>query len=150
METDAVTIRMMRTDDLDGVMDVEHASFSTAWTREAFYQELIKNRFAHYFIAETTERIIGYCGLWVIHGDSHITNIAVHPDYRRRGVGEGLLEAVMGMAVTLAADTLSLEVRVSNEAAQKMYRKFGFENGGIRRGYYTDNQEDALVMWVKL
>ncbi|TVP87361.1 MAG: ribosomal-protein-alanine N-acetyltransferase [Alkalicoccus sp.] len=150
MKENKVRIRLMDVIDIDGVMEVEAESFSTPWTREAFHQEIKKNQFAYYFIAESGGKIIGYCGLWVIVGDAHITNIAVHPEARRMGVGEGLMEAAVKMARMLGADTLSLEVRVSNEPAQTLYRKFGFENGGIRKRYYTDNNEDALVMWVKL
>ncbi|PTL37420.1 ribosomal protein S18-alanine N-acetyltransferase [Alkalicoccus saliphilus] len=150
MKENKVRIRLMDVIDIDGVMEVEAESFTTPWTREAFHQEIKKNQFAYYFIAESGGKVIGYCGLWVIVGDAHITNIAVHPEARRMGVGEGLMEAAVKMARMLGADTLSLEVRVSNEPAQTLYRKFGFENGGIRKRYYTDNNEDALVMWVKL
>ncbi|QKS70205.1 ribosomal protein S18-alanine N-acetyltransferase [Paenalkalicoccus suaedae] len=145
-----VQIRLMDIPDIDGVLDVEHDSFPTPWTREAFYNEITKNQYAYYLVAVDGEKVIGYCGLWVIVDSSHITNIAVHSSMRREGIGEALLHGSMEMARMLGAERISLEVRVSNEPAQAMYRKFGFENGGIRKQYYTDNQEDALVMWVKL
>ncbi|WP_147803349.1 ribosomal protein S18-alanine N-acetyltransferase [Alkalicoccus halolimnae] len=145
-----VRVRLMDVIDIDGVMEVEMKSFSVPWTKEAFYQEITKNHFAYYFIAEQDRKIVGYCGLWVIVGDGHITNIAVDPDARGQGIGNDLLSASIEMAKMLGADKLSLEVRVTNETAQNLYRKYGFENGGIRKRYYTDNNEDALVMWVKL
>ncbi|MFC4736546.1 ribosomal protein S18-alanine N-acetyltransferase [Bacillus daqingensis] len=143
-------IRMMDTIDIEEVMDVEKRCFSTPWTRDAFYQELTKNQFAYYFVAVVKNRVIGYCGLWVVVENANITNIAVDPEFRQQGVGENLLQSAMEMSRTLGAERLSLEVRVSNHPAQAMYKKYGFEPGGIRKHYYTDNQEDALVMWVKL
>ncbi|PRO66366.1 ribosomal protein S18-alanine N-acetyltransferase [Alkalicoccus urumqiensis] len=144
------SIRLMGVTDIPAVLDVEIESFATPWTQEAFYQEVAKNKFAYYFVAEEAEQILGYCGLWVIVDDAHITNIAVLPGRRREGIGDSLLLASMNMAKMLGAQRLSLEVRVSNEAAQNLYRRHGFQDGGLRRRYYTDNQEDALVMWVNL
>ncbi|NJP38682.1 ribosomal protein S18-alanine N-acetyltransferase [Bacillus luteus] len=143
-------IRMMDTIDIEEVMDVEKRCFSTPWTRDAFWQELTKNQFAYYFVAVHKHKVIGYCGLWVVVENANITNIAVDPEFRQQGVGENLLQSAMEMSRTLGAERLSLEVRVSNHPAQAMYKKYGFEPGGIRKRYYTDNQEDALVMWVKL
>lgn len=145
-----VRIRMMDVIDIEGVLEVEARSFSTPWTKEAFQQEITKNQFAYYFIAQIGGKIVGYCGLWVVVENANITNIAVDPDYRKQGIGEGLMKGAVDMARMLGAEKLSLEVRVSNEGAQHLYRKFGFQPGGIRKRYYTDNQEDALVMWVNL
>ena len=111
---------------------------------------MLNNRFATYFVAEDGDKIIGYCGVWVILDEAHITNIGVLPDYRGYKIGEAILRKVMLFAKLKSAIQMSLEVRVSNEIAQNLYRKLGFQNGGIRKGYYTDNYEDALVMWVKL
>lgn len=147
---EAVQIRLMEMEDLDQVMEVEVDCFPTPWTRSAFFNELTKNQFAYYLVAESETKIIGYCGLWVIVDEAHVTNIAVHSSIRRQGVGEYLLRGCMQMAKTLGAEKMSLEVRVSNEPAQQLYRKYGFRDGGIRKNYYTDNQEDALVMWVVL
>ncbi|WP_090843361.1 ribosomal protein S18-alanine N-acetyltransferase [Alkalicoccus daliensis] len=141
---------MMDVIDIEGVLEVEALSFSTPWTKEAFYQEITKNQFAYYFIAQLGGKIVGYCGLWVVVENANITNIAVHPEYRKQGIGEGLMKGAVDMAKMLGAEKLSLEVRVSNEGAQHLYKKFGFQPGGIRKRYYTDNQEDALVMWVNL
>jgi [ribosomal protein S18]-alanine N-acetyltransferase len=88
--------------------------------------------------------------LWVIMDDAQITNIAVHPNFRGKRIGEALLRFAMQLSREMKAQRLSLEVRVSNHIAQSLYKKVGFEPGGIRKNYYTDNQEDALVMWVNL
>lgn len=145
-----VRFRYMTVDDIQAVLKVEHASFSLPWTEAAFYNEIISNRFATYILAELAEEVIGYCGVWVIIDEAHITNVALLPEYRGRKIGESLMRTGMSYARMRGARKMSLEVRVSNEPAQKMYRKLGFKPGGIRKNYYSDNHEDALVMWVKL
>jgi len=144
------TIRKMRKEDIDEVYQIECLSFSAPWTKESLYYELEQNLFAKYVVVELEEQVIGYCGLWVIMDDAQITNIAVHPDYRGRKIGEALLRFAIQLSREMKAKRLSLEVRVSNHIAQSLYKKAGFEPGGIRKNYYTDNQEDALVMWVNL
>ncbi|MET3196956.1 ribosomal protein S18-alanine N-acetyltransferase [Bacillus sp. OAE603] len=146
----SVAFRQMREEDLNQIMEIEKKSFATPWTYDAFYNELHTNQFAHYVVAEVDKEIIGYCGLWVIIDEGHITNIAILPEYRGNGLGEKLLLAVMDTARELGAETLTLEVRVSNDVAKGLYRKLGFQDGGIRKSYYTDNYEDALVMWVNI
>ncbi|MGG3737629.1 ribosomal protein S18-alanine N-acetyltransferase [Aeribacillus pallidus] len=145
-----VIFRTMTIDDLDGVMEVERLSFPCPWSRESFVNELTINHFASYTVAEFKGKIIGYCGVWIIVDEAHITNIAIHPHFRGRKIGEALLIHVMKLAKEKGAFTMTLEVRVSNHVAQSLYRKLGFQNGGIRKNYYTDNQEDAQIMWVKL
>ena len=146
----SVAFRQMKEEDLNKIMVIEKSSFATPWTYDAFYNELYSNQFAHYVVAEVEDEIIGYCGLWVIIDEGHITNIAILPEYRGKGLGEQLLRAVMETAKGLGAETLTLEVRVSNNVAKGLYRKLGFQDGGIRKSYYTDNFEDALVMWVNM
>lgn len=145
-----ITFRKMTIDDLDDVMEVEVSSFTLPWSREAFFNELTKNQFAHYLVLEVDHKIVGYCGMWIIVDEAHITNIAILPDYRGMKLGEALMGKVIELARVLGALRMTLEVRVSNERAQRLYRKFGFENGALRKQYYTDNMEDALVMWVNL
>lgn len=145
-----IKFRPMTLDDIDGVLAIEKASFTLPWSREAFYNELVHNRYAKYVVMEHDGRIIGYCGMWVVIDEAHITNVAVLPEYRGKKLGEALMRTMMDTAKQLGAMTMTLEVRVSNYIAQSLYRKLGFLNGGIRKGYYTDNQEDALVMWVNL
>ncbi|BCB02111.1 ribosomal protein S18-alanine N-acetyltransferase [Bacillus sp. KH172YL63] len=143
-------IRFMTVDDLDAVMAIENQSFSIPWSRDAFLNEIEQNHLSTYLVAEEDERVVGYCGVWLVVDEGHITNVAVLPDYRGRGVGEALMRKLMDVAGECGARTMTLEVRVTNGAAQHLYRKLGFQDGGIRKRYYSDNQEDALVMWVNL
>jgi [ribosomal protein S18]-alanine N-acetyltransferase len=136
--------------DIDDVLKIEHQSFATPWSREAFYNEITNNQFAVYLVLEEDDQVIGYCGVWVVIDEGHITNIAILPEYRGRKLGEALLTNLIEAAKKLGAIKLTLEVRVTNYVAQALYRKLGFEDGAIRKRYYTDNQEDALVMWVNI
>lgn len=145
-----LVIRQMEEADIDQVIEVEQKSFATPWSRDIFQQEVGRNQFAHYFVVLIDERIVGYVGIWVVLEDVQITNIAILPAYRGNKLGEKLFHYVMVQAVRLGGRHLSLEVRSSNIVAQRLYRKFGLVPGGIRKNYYTDNQEDAIVMWVNL
>jgi len=136
--------------DLDDIMVIEHQSFTLPWSKEAFYRELTENPYAYYIVADIDGTAIGYGGVWIVIDEAHITNIAVLTDYRGQKIGETLLTQLQNLARQHGAKTMTLEVRVSNIVAQNLYRKLGFQNGGIRKGYYTDNNEDALVMWVNL
>lgn len=150
MEADGLAFRRMTLRDLDDIMAIERASFTAPWSRGAFTGELTENHFARYLVMAAGERTIGYGGMWVIVDEAHVTNIAVLPAFRGRRYGERLLRRMMAEAIAEGARRMTLEVRVSNAAAQNLYRKLGFRDGGIRRGYYTDNREDALVMWMDL
>ncbi|MFD2617736.1 ribosomal protein S18-alanine N-acetyltransferase [Terrilactibacillus laevilacticus] len=149
-ETDRVTIRPMNLNDIDDVLIVEHQAFATPWTRQAFENELTINQYATYFVAEHHQRSIGYCGVWVIIDEAHITNLAVLPEYRGKKIGETLLRKVLLFAAMKRAKSVTLECRVSNHIAQNLYTKLGFKKGGIRKSYYSDNHEDAIVMWVNI
>ena len=144
------SFRMMNVDDIDQVMVVEDKSFTIPWSRESFYNEIITNQFAVYLVLEDEGRVIGYCGVWIVIDEAHITNIALLPEYRGRKLGEALLRKIIEVAIERGAKTMTLEVRMSNMIAQSLYRKLGFQGGAIRNSYYTDNYEDALVMWVNL
>lgn len=146
----SLTFRFMNEQDIDDVLEIEQKSFATPWSREAFYNELTQNQFAVYVVLEEEEKVIGYCGVWIVVDEAHITNVAMLPDYRGRKLGEALMRKIIEVAVEMGAKTMTLEVRVSNFTAQSLYRKLGFQDGAIRKNYYTDNQEDALVMWVNL
>ncbi|MFZ3579557.1 ribosomal protein S18-alanine N-acetyltransferase [Virgibacillus sp. DJP39] len=145
-----LVVRLMELTDIDAVVEVEKMSFSSAWTEDIFYQEIVNNQFAHYFVVEVDEKVVGYAGLWVVIDDAQITNIAIMPTLRGNKLGEKLFKYTMEQAIRLGSSRLSLEVRVSNIVAQRMYRKFGLVPGGLRKNYYTDNKEDAIVMWVNL
>ncbi|HEU5139502.1 MAG TPA: ribosomal protein S18-alanine N-acetyltransferase [Bacillales bacterium] len=145
-----VRFRYMTLDDIQAVLEVEQASFSMPWSESAFYNELTSNRFATYILAEVEGEVVGYCGVWVIIDEAHITNIALLPAFRGKKIGEALLRTAMQFSRMHGGRKMTLEVRVSNEPAQRLYRKLGFQPGGIRKNYYTDDHEDALVMWVRL
>jgi ribosomal-protein-alanine N-acetyltransferase len=143
-----LTIRAMEIGDVDQVIEVDKASFSTSWTPDIFYQEISENKYAHYYIVEIAGHIIGYAGAWIVYEDAQITNIAIKPEYRGKKIGQKLFQFMLQLAKVAGAERLSLEVRATNVIAQRMYRKFGLVPGGIRKNYYTDNNEDAIVMWV--
>ncbi|SEU04827.1 ribosomal-protein-alanine N-acetyltransferase [Salinibacillus kushneri] len=145
-----VSIRPMGIQDLNRVMEIEKRTFITPWDEGSFRSELQQNKFAHYYVIEDHEVPFGYCGLWIVYEAAQITNIAILPEYRGNKYGQQLFSYVLNEARALNAQELSLEVRVSNLPAQKMYQKFGMVPVGIRKNYYIDNHEDAIVMWVKL
>jgi [ribosomal protein S18]-alanine N-acetyltransferase len=147
---DSYVFRYMKEEDIDQILEVEHASFATPWSREAFYNEIYNNKFAVYIVLEEDQKIIGYVGAWVVIDEAHVTNVAILPEYRGRKLGEALLRKMMALVKDMGARSMTLEVRVTNHVAQSLYRKLGFQNGGIRKNYYSDNQEDALVMWVNI
>jgi [ribosomal protein S18]-alanine N-acetyltransferase len=147
---DSYVFRYMKEEDIDQILEVEHASFATPWSREAFYNEIYNNKFAVYIVLEEDQKIIGYVGAWVVIDEAHVTNVAILPSYRGKKLGEALLRKMMTVAKDMGARSMTLEVRVTNHVAQSLYRKLGFQNGGIRKNYYSDNQEDALVMWVNI
>lgn len=147
---DEIRFRWMTYGDIDAVLAVEEASFSAPWSREAFENEMTINQFAKYLLLEVDDTVAGYCGLWLVMDEAHITNVAVVPELRGRKLGEKLMVKVMDMLRDEGVTMMTLEVRVSNHIAQSLYEKLGFSRGGIRKNYYSDNGEDALVMWVKL
>lgn len=132
---------------IDGVMIVENLSFSIPWSKSAFVEEVTKNKFARYLIARIKGVTVGYAGMWQVFDEGHITNIAVHPEFRANGVGSALLNRLIYDAKALGILRMTLEVRRGNIAAQKLYAKYGFQTVGARRAYYADNNEDALIMW---
>ena len=134
--------------DIKPVLRIEEQSFATTWPANAFYQELHDNKLAHYYVGKIGDDVVAYAGIWVILEDSHITTIAVRPDVRGRKYGELLLLHILDRAIECGASWMTLEVRESNIAAQALYRKYGFTTVSTRKGYYSDNNENALVMWA--
>ncbi|HEV3153778.1 MAG TPA: ribosomal protein S18-alanine N-acetyltransferase [Candidatus Baltobacteraceae bacterium] len=143
-----LTIESMSDADVKDVLRIEQQSFSTTWPSNAFYQELHENKLAHYYVGRVNNRVVAYGGIWVILEDSHITTIAVAPDCRGRKYGELLLLHLLDQAMSRGASWMTLEVRESNAVAQALYRKYGFTTVSTRKGYYSDNNENALVMWA--
>lgn len=134
--------------DIKDVLRIEQQSFSTTWPSNAFHQELHDNKLAHYYVGRVGERIVAYGGIWVILEDSHVTTIAVRPESRGKKYGEMLLLHLLDEAIARGASWMTLEVRESNTVAQALYRKYGFTTVSTRKGYYSDNNENALVMWA--
>ncbi|MDF2923130.1 MAG: alanine acetyltransferase [Paenibacillaceae bacterium] len=142
--------RPMKVDDIDFICEIEQEAFPTPWTPGAFHNELTNNHFAHYLVMEVDNAIAGYAGMWIIMDEAHITNIAVRTGYRGRKLGERLLLELRSHAGKHGAKRMTLEVRVTNRVAQNLYEKLGFRSVGVRKGYYTDNNEDALIMWADI
>lgn len=143
-----VAVSAMRVEDIPAVHAVERASFPTPWPAYAFRQELESNRLARYLVARVGTEVVAYAGIWLMVDEAHITTFAVLPEHRRRRIGERLLLRLFEIAEVMGAEWLTLEVRVSNLAAQRLYEKYGFKRAGVRRRYYSDNNEDALIMWT--
>lgn len=139
-------IRFMRLKDVDAVAAIEKETFARPWSRESFRQEVTRNVAARYLVAEEDGEILGYAGAWVILDESHITNIAVREDARGRGIGKLLTSQLLQILSNLGACYATLEVRVSNERAQSLYKSLGFISVGKRKRYYEDNNEDAFLM----
>ncbi|MNM53205.1 Protease synthase and sporulation negative regulatory protein PAI 1 [compost metagenome] len=142
------TIVDMTSEHLVDICEISIFSFPIPWSYDSFKREL-KNKLASYLVVIMDNRVIAYGGIWVILEEAHITNIAVHPDYRCKGIGETLLNALLDKAYARGAKEITLEVRVSNLPAQWLYKKLGFSEEGIRKNYYEDNKEDALIMWKR-
>lgn len=145
-----IIIRRMREKDLDRIMEVEKAAFTTPWSRESFLLEINKNQLARYFIAEVDGLVVGYGGIWLILDEGHITNIAVDKEYRRLGIGKRILEELIGLCKECNIVAMTLEVRQNNEPAKNFYKEYEFIEYGIRPNYYADVNQDAIVMWKKL
>lgn len=140
-------IRPMAVDDLDAVMAVEHDSFGVPWSRTAFEDELKTNRLARYLVAVVDGAVVGYAGTWLVINEAHVTNVAVSKSFRRQGVGRALLKGLMDLARENHMESMTLEVRVSNVAARALYSQLGFVEAGVRKNYYTETREDALILW---
>jgi [ribosomal protein S18]-alanine N-acetyltransferase len=141
-----IRLAPMHGDDLDAVQRIERASFTTPWPAYAYRQEIETNRLAHYIVARAADDIVGFAGMWMMVDQAHITTFAVDPKWRRKGIGAQMVRALLQMARPLGARQATLEVRLSNLAARRLYEKFGFRPVGVRPRYYSDDGEDALIM----
>lgn len=142
-----LTIEPMRAEDIPEIMEIERQCFRTPWHENAFYNELYHQP-ACYLVAKANGKVVGYAGMWIIMDEAHITTLAVHPDYRRQHIGERLLLALLEIATARRARHATLEVRETNLSAQRLYTKYGFYTVAVRKGYYTDTGENALIMWT--
>lgn len=136
----------MTLDDIPAVHRIEEASFSVPWPDEAYRSEIQANRLASYLVVRTDDAVIAYGGIWLMVDEAHITTLAVDPAWRRQRVGGTLLLALLDLAVARRAREATLEVRLSNLPARRLYEKYGFRPVGLRPRYYSDNGEDALIM----
>jgi [ribosomal protein S18]-alanine N-acetyltransferase len=128
------------------VLYISNLSFLTPWTRDSIEKEL-ENKLARYVVAIKDDVVIGYGGIWFILDEGHITNIAVHPEYRGAGAGDMIVEALIELCKLESIASMTLEVRISNIVAQNLYKKHGFIQEGIRKNYYSDSHEDGVIMW---
>lgn len=141
-----IELRAMSREDVSDVYRIETLSFRTPWSRRSLYEE-VENTLAHYLVALSDSEIAGYCGMWVLFDECHITNIAVDPRFRRNGIGKALLVGSMEIGVFFGATSMTLEVRETNRIAQDMYGKLGFQQQGFRKRYYQDTGEGAILLW---
>jgi len=141
-----VTIEPMQVCHLERVVAIEREVYPSPWSKNAFVNEIMDNGLASYWVAMIEEQVVGYAGIWTIMDEAHLTTLAVCRRWQRRGVGSLLLDRLLVEAKALGATRITLEVRVSNDKAQKLYKKYGFMSSGLRPNYYHD--EDALVMWL--
>ena len=137
----------MTKEHIEQVLRVEEACFSIPWTREDFQREMTENKLAIYRIAVLDGNVVGYAGMWHVVTEGHITNVAVLEEYRKKGVADALMREMIDIAKQKQMIGITLEVRVGNLPAQKLYTKHGFRPEGFRKNYYQDTKEDAVIMW---
>ncbi len=137
----------MTKEHIEQVLRVEEACFSIPWTREDFQREMTENKMAIYRIAVLDGNVVGYAGMWHVVTEGHITNVAVLEEYRKKGVADALMREMIDIAKQKQMIGITLEVRVGNLPAQKLYTKHGFRPEGFRKNYYQDTKEDAVIMW---
>jgi ribosomal-protein-alanine N-acetyltransferase len=146
----AYIIREMTLADCGRIHEIEKECFPCPWSEASFRNELETNKLAVYYVLEVEGQIAAYLGVWNILDEGHITNVAVSPAYRGRGYGLALVNHLKEVSLSKGVNWLTLEVRVSNTPAISLYEKMGFETQGIRKKYYQDNGEDAMIMWCTL
>ena len=143
---DKLQIQPMQADHLSSVLEIENVSFPTPWSYRSYMGEITRNNFAHYFVGLIEDKVVGYIGIWIVLDEAHITTIAVAPEFRGNHIAERFIEFGVEYSKVWGAEKMLLEVRVSNKAAQKVYKRMGFVEIGVRKQYYSDTLEDAIVM----
>ncbi|MCI0556619.1 MAG: ribosomal protein S18-alanine N-acetyltransferase [Anaerolineae bacterium] len=144
-----IIIRKMTMDDIEQVIAIDRVSFSLPWPERSFRFELTDNPASRCWVAEVDGKLVGLIVAWLIVDEVHVATLATHPDFRRQGIAKKLLSHALRDLSNEGAQSSFLEVRASNVAAQEMYRKFGYEESGVRPRYYKDNDEDALLMTLE-
>jgi len=140
-------IRAAAVSDIRHIAEMEEAIFYPPWSEESVSAEITDNKLARYVVAEAGGEIVGYAGVWLILDEGHITNIAVRPGFRRKGIARDLISALILASENEGVEKFTLEVRASNEEAISLYKEMNFEICGVRKNYYDDNGEDAVIMW---
>jgi len=143
-----VHVQAMRRRHVRAVLRIEQQVYPRPWSASLFHSELALRSTRAYFVARVGRDVVGYAGLMMTLDDGHVTTIAVDPKWHRHKIGSRLLVVLAREAIARGAVSLTLEVRMSNEGAQEMYRRFGFGPVGVRKNYYQEVNEDALVMWA--
>lgn len=150
-----VFLEPMQKHDIDEIMVIEHLSFPTAWPSNAFQTEIDQNQLGHYVVARLISEegvvlppVVGYAGVWIVIDEVHVTTIAVHPEQRGKRIGEQLLYYLLSYGINKNAKWATLEVRESNKDAQTLYKKYGFSIVGVRKNYYAEEGENAVIMWA--
>lgn len=142
-----IVYNLMNSSDIEGVFNISNSCFSTPWSLDSIKSEL-NNPLAKYIVAvdKDLDLVVGFIGAWIVVGEASITNIAVDKNYRKIGIGNKLLESLINLCSDLNCTLINLEVRESNLTAQNLYKKHGFIIDGVRKGYYEDNKENAILM----
>ncbi|MFH1562619.1 MAG: ribosomal protein S18-alanine N-acetyltransferase [Nitrospirota bacterium] len=143
-----ITLCPMKEEDITQVLKIENLSFLDPWTQRMYLAEVRERNDSYFIVAKLADKIIGYGGFWLVIDEAHLVNIAVHPDFRRQGIGIQIMQHILNLAKQLGAKRATLEVRESNLIAQNFYNKFGFIACALRKKYYPDTQENAVIMWV--
>jgi len=144
-----VEVREIRFNDLDAISEVEKICFSLPWSKDMIAQELL-NKMAYYQCATVNGKVVGYMGMWKIVDEGHVTNVAVLPEYRKKGIASQLISKMFEVCKCSEIYNMTLEARESNLDAISLYEKFGFKSAGKRPNYYQKPNEDAIVMWKKI
>ena len=148
METcqDKIRVRIAKSSDLDDIYELDVQTFAMPWSKEALSYDILENDNAFVIVAEYEGEFAGYADIWTVLDEADLNSIAVRVDFRRKGIGDAIMLAMTEMLSANGVATINLEVRVSNMPAIKLYKKYGFNECGVRPGYYLDNGEDALIM----
>lgn len=143
-----LTLKKLDKEDVNGLYEVSSLSLKETWSLGSIEQEL-SNKFARYIVCKDGDKVIGFIGAWLIASEGQITNLAVHPDYRKKGIGKKLMKSLISSLKNEDCNAITLEVRESNTVAKNLYKNLGFLSEGIRKNFYEDNKEDANIMWLR-
>lgn len=141
-----IRVRIAKSSDLDDIYELDMQTFAMPWSKEALSYDILENDNAFVIVAEYEGEFAGYADIWTVLDEADLNSIAVRVDFRRKGIGDAIMLAMIEMLSANGVATINLEVRVSNMPAIKLYKKYGFNECGVRPGYYLDNGEDALIM----